>query len=789
MIGERTMKKQRKMIKALAGIIASVITCSTTVTAVTANALSPVDKPAYDVSWSDGHACGTVQVLRTTLENNTDSSKNCNVTVNIQQCYDGSEIWSVQADGDIELDINNDESDIEYSLSQITAIENNGGITVNRGKSLSCRFSSRTRINSAGVVSIDIALSNKDGDSESVVKLQNHQEIARVYVNNVKDAELNYDENTDYIDRLDANLDGKVDACDASTVLSIYADNSTNKPVETMGDYYKISEITPASTASWSKKLSLPKYLKSERSNNTAHLEYATANGQKEIEINRIMFNDDSYKITLFNEEDVEFDDIVNAGYTPTNTNSKAIGLRKVIVVPDNYTIGVEQLSDVDVDIIELDDNTEPYLSLSEYNKDDFALAGTDVRYGTKMRYVAIVIPEGVTFKRGEIANIYITPDKAHIEDETFDLVDIFGLEGWTGIKNNKEYKRIYRCGTITYAEPTGDYNYDYMLNGVINQITYMYDASVDTIDRLDTNLDGKVDACDASTILSIYACNSTNKEVKTMGDYNRYVAEEAEKKQDMESITREAIGNLIENKFNLDENKAYQLNRERTDNNVKWSINVDYTITKTSLNMSEVSGSDSSGTWVANTKLYNYSYNNEDDVYERKVKDENGEEYIDSALLTNIENVKLLDTFLADALYEDIQISSLSDNGNKITATIQMPIENFLRGNRSYDLDSVMDKETSKNISAVVTVDKATKTVKSLDFDTSTIEKVYVRSVLVKRFFDGSEETEGFRNQMYSYLGRKHENLSEDLANDPSIMDEFVGGVVGRTIIIVGQS
>ena len=78
------MKKQRKMIKALAGIIASVITCSTTVTTVTTNALSPVDKPAYDLSWSDGHACGTVQVLRTTLENNTDSSRNCNVTAIIK---------------------------------------------------------------------------------------------------------------------------------------------------------------------------------------------------------------------------------------------------------------------------------------------------------------------------------------------------------------------------------------------------------------------------------------------------------------------------------------------------------------------------------------------------------------------------------------------------------------------------------------------------------------------------------------------------------------------------------
>ena len=42
------------------------------------------------------------------------------------------------------------------------------------------------------------------------------------------------------IQRLDANGDNKIDATDASMLLSIYAYNSTNKtPVTTISDYYK----------------------------------------------------------------------------------------------------------------------------------------------------------------------------------------------------------------------------------------------------------------------------------------------------------------------------------------------------------------------------------------------------------------------------------------------------------------------------------------------------------------------------------------------------------------------
>ncbi|SFX69985.1 hypothetical protein [Ruminococcus sp. XPD3002] len=47
----------------------------------------------------------------------------------------------------------------------------------------------------------------------------------------------------DDIDRLDANSDGKVDASDASIILSIYAYNSTNKvPITSLSEYFSIEQ-------------------------------------------------------------------------------------------------------------------------------------------------------------------------------------------------------------------------------------------------------------------------------------------------------------------------------------------------------------------------------------------------------------------------------------------------------------------------------------------------------------------------------------------------------------------
>ncbi len=48
--------------------------------------------------------------------------------------------------------------------------------------------------------------------------------------------------------------------------------------------------------------------------------------------------------------------------------------------------------------------------------------------------------------------------------------------------------------------------------------LPFDYDPNFDSINRLDANRNGTVDAVDASLVLRIYAENSTGKDIKTIG-------------------------------------------------------------------------------------------------------------------------------------------------------------------------------------------------------------------------------------------------------------------------------
>ena len=80
----------------------------------------------------------------------------------------------------------------------------------------------------------------KTNNTSLTTQVDNLKKTVSEYKAQSEAANYKYEAFLNDIQRLDANGDNKIDATDASMLLSIYAYNSTNKtPVTTISDYYK----------------------------------------------------------------------------------------------------------------------------------------------------------------------------------------------------------------------------------------------------------------------------------------------------------------------------------------------------------------------------------------------------------------------------------------------------------------------------------------------------------------------------------------------------------------------
>ena len=80
----------------------------------------------------------------------------------------------------------------------------------------------------------------KTNNTNLTTQVDNLKKTVSEYKAQSEAANYKYEAFLNDIQRLDANGDNKIDATDASMLLSIYAYNSTNKtPVTTISDYYK----------------------------------------------------------------------------------------------------------------------------------------------------------------------------------------------------------------------------------------------------------------------------------------------------------------------------------------------------------------------------------------------------------------------------------------------------------------------------------------------------------------------------------------------------------------------
>lgn len=721
---------------------------------------------AYNSDWSDGHACGTASTFNTDLEC-ADSDYNCNVSVSIQEYADGSETWSISASGDIEL-----KPGKYYNLQQIGGFKEHGTISVLPGNWMSgenIKVDSSVDINDADVFSLSLYF---DADDKDTISVPNGSEIVRLSTTNTSDAV--YVEDYDYIDRLDANLDGKVDACDASTILSIYADNSTDKPVKSMGGYYKIHNIEPNTKdglwnnypVAWNTAYGTPTWLRGILEDYNTTTEVITADGAREVRVNIKRFTDGQITIEVYNDsDDIK---LVNTKEADSNYDKefKQVIFRYPISVPDGYTVGISGEDSIETGIITTNDCPGDSLLIMGKQSDYSIIdkVGT-IRHASFSRRPVIRTADNSDYlPTGKVATINIVPDKTFRVDKTQDLIDIFGVSGWTGFDADYSNPRTVSVADNNYVKPEDTYD-SIKCSGVIQSYTRSYSPENDLISRLDANLDGKADACDASTVLSIYAYNSTRGNIKTMGDYYSNVKRDEEQKKKVNNTAKQAIENLIANKYSLDGLRKYELSIDRAGAESRCCS---YEITPKSVLIEDtVTSANKTITTIRN---YGYNYNADTGMF---TKTEMSDDCEDTDKIIDMPCVNILDSFIADELYNDIEFSNISESGDSIRANVTIPLRKFADNTSYYRFDAITDAELDNTkINVTFYINKNTGLVSSISVPSTDIFNLSERTKVLYKY----HEDEDFRTKVEADLQKEYGDSWESIIETkPSVLDTYM--------------
>ena len=757
--------KRNKAGKAVASIMAASL-IGTAVPSMQAYADITSNNSAYNSDWSDGHACGTVSTFNADLEC-TDSEYNCNVNVSIQEYADGSETWSISASGDIEL-----KPGKYYNLHQIGGFKEHGTISVLPANWMSgenIKVDSSVDINDANVFSLALYF---NADGKDTISVPNGREIVRLSTTNTSDAV--YVEDYDYIDRLDANLDGKVDACDASTILSIYADNSTDKPVRNMGEYYKLQDIKPNTKdglwydypVAWNTAYGTPTWLRGILEEYNTTTEVITADGAREVRVNIKRFTDGQITIEVYNDSDAI--KLVNTKEADSDYDKefKQVIFRYPISVPDGYTVGISGEDTIETGIVTTDRCPSDDLFImgkpSDYSIIDKAGA---IRHASFSRRPVIRTANNSDYlPTGKVATITIVPDKTFRVDKTQDLIDIFGVSGWTEFDADYSNPRTVSAADDNYVKPE-DTDDGIKCSGIIQSYTRNYFPENDLISRLDANLDGKVDACDASTVLSIYAYNSTRGNVKTMGDYYSNVKRDEEQKKKVNTTAKQAIEDLIANKYSTSGLRKYDLSIDRAGAESRYCS---YEITPKSVLIKDtVTSADKTATTISN---YGYNYNADNGMF---TKSEMSDDCEDTDKIIDMPCVDILDAFIADELYEDIEFSNISESGDSIRANVTLPLRKFAANTSYYRFDAVTDDDIDNTkINVTFYINKNTGLVNSISVPSTDIFNLSERTKVLYKYHDD----EDFRAKVEADLQKEYGDSWESIIETkPSVLDAYM--------------
>lgn len=508
-------------------MLSAVTICSTAIVPC-ANAAHPYGKETYDMRWSDGQEVDTI-LMPVTLKR-SDNLQDVKVNVNITRYYDGTEVWDLVLPENTEFVLKKSSTDNDntkiYKVDQIGSVGENGGASFIPNPELvdgieTCGI---IDINEYGTFDIGFVLANNGKYKGDTVIIRAHKSLGKIIVKNNNSVDLDYSEDYDFINRLDANLDGSVDARDASTVLGIYADNSTNKPVNTMGEFYKVSGYTPnISGDAWNTSFGVLDCLKYKANEVDMDVHVSTPTGSKVLDGHIERYSDGSFDIELVNnDEELKLNEPLNSIY-----NKRYINATSCISIPDDYTMSFDCMEDIEASITSLPGTilkNEIDLTPGELVK-----FNGNIKAGNYSQFITFNVGSDATYLPvGTIAKIHIEPDK-EFRDSTkqrMDAVDIFCELGC--------YEATSSDGSsLTISNYFGYDGFEKkdgidVFDGIMQWYDYDYNADKDYINRLDANLDGSVDARDASTILCLYAHNSTHEYVDTLGKYNKAVKAEA---------------------------------------------------------------------------------------------------------------------------------------------------------------------------------------------------------------------------------------------------------------------
>ena len=249
------------------------------------------------------------------------------------------------------------------------------------------------------------------------------------------------------------------------------------------------------------------------------------------------------------------------------------------------------------------------------------------------------------------------------------------------------------------------------------------------------------------------------------MGDYYSNVKRDEEQRQKVKTTAKQAIEDLIANKYSTGGLRKYDLSIDRAGAESRYCS---YEITPKSVLIKDtVTSADKTATTISN---YGYNYNADNGMF---TKSEMSDDCEDTDKIIDMPCVDILDAFIADELYEDIEFSNISESGDSIRANVTLPLRKFADNTSYYRFDAVTDDDLDNTkINVTFYINKNTGLVNSISVPSTDIFNLSERTKVLYKYHDD----EDFRAKVEADLQKEYGDSWESIIETkPSVLDAYM--------------